>query len=343
MADSKSIASIGESELIHRIKRMLPKVSSNDIVIGIGDDAAAIRIDNERLLLATNDIQLEGNHFRRDWSSPDQIGRKAMAVNLSDIAAMGGTPAFALISLGLPKDTSSDFFDALYQGIVAEAGAFNVAIIGGNLAQSAEHIIIDITLLGFVSPKHMLTRSHAKPGDRIFVSGIPGMAAAGLQALEKFGKAYPKELQSCVDALLAPTPRVELGEALAESSLVTAMIDISDGICTDLGHICESSKIGCELNIDPIAKTQVLSKAAEIIGKPVRDFILNSGESYELLFTIRADADLRQIDVIAQKTGISCMEIGTIIDEQNGRRLVTTDGKREPLPKAGWDHFAGNQ
>lgn len=342
MSNLHSIIALGESVLIERIQRMIPAVSAKDVIIGIGDDTAAIRIDEHRLLLATNDIQLEGNHFRRDWSSPEQIGRKAMAVNLSDIAAMGGIPAFALVSLGLPADISSDFFDLLYQGIVAEATKFKVTIIGGNLAQSSEQIIVDITLLGFVSPKQILTRSNAKSGDRIFVSGTSGIAAAGLHALKKFGNAYPKELQSCIDKQLTPTPRVALGQALAESGLVTAMIDVSDGIGIDLGHICEASKAGCELNIEAIAKSTELSKAAQLVGKSAGELALNSGESYELLFAVRSDADVQSITAIAQKSGIGCTEIGRITSEQNGRWLVTSDGKREPLPKAGWDHFAGH-
>ncbi len=342
MADFRTIAAIGEAELIQRIHRMLPNTNPKDVIIGIGDDAAVIRIDDSRLLLVTNDIQIEGNHFRRDWSSPEQIGRKTVAVNLSDIAAMGGKPAFALVSLGLPAELPSEFFDALYQGIVSEAATYNTTIIGGNLARSSQEICIDITLLGFVSPKQLLTRSQAKPGDKVFVSGTPGMAAAGLKVLEQFGNKYPKELQSCVDALLAPTPRVILGVALAESGLATAMIDVSDGVCTDLAHICESSKVGCELNIDSLTQNRILSQATQATGKSTQDFILNSGESYELLFTVRADTDIRLIETIAQQNGIACAEIGIITGEQNGRWLVTSGGKREPLPKAGWDHFSGN-
>jgi len=183
-----SLAEYGEFSLIDRISKILPKIHNPNLLVDIGDDTAVIKIDEQRAWLLTCDIQIEHQHFRLDYMTPYQVGRRAMAVNLSDIAAMGGTPVYALVSLGLPKSLSIEEYDALFEGMRDELYPHQAAIVGGNLAQSADRLIVDITLIGEVHLPHFLTRGGARVGDRVFVSGKLGASGAGFQVLQKQGK-----------------------------------------------------------------------------------------------------------------------------------------------------------
>lgn len=340
MSEQKQGALAGEFALIDRLKGMLPAISNPDIVIGIGDDAAVIRITADRFLVATCDVQIEGTHFRREWITPKQIGHRAMAVNLSDIAAMGGSPEFALVSLALPVGTTDAFVDELYTGIVEEAKRYTVSIIGGNMSRTEGPLSVDITLLGSVYPDQLLARSGARPGDRIYVSGIPGLAAAGLQVLERYGAEYPDALKPCVDAFLQPTPRVILGRALAVGHLADAMIDTSDGLSADLFHLCEASGVGCEINCELIPTNDSFVTACEMLERNVDDMQCTGGESYELLFTVPSSVDHRSIAQVASEIGVPCTEIGVVAPQHTGRMQVMPDGIRRALKPVGWDHFA---
>ncbi len=185
---SSSLSEIGEFSLIERIKKILPETDNPELLVDIGDDAALIKINDQRALVITCDIQIEDQHFRREYMSPYQIGRRAMAVNLSDIAAMGGKPRYALVSLGLPPSLSTDEYDSLFRGMRDELYPTTAAIIGGNLARSADRLIVDITLLGEVDLPHYRTRRGAKAGDRIFVSGRLGIRSR----FRRFAKIWEK-------------------------------------------------------------------------------------------------------------------------------------------------------
>ena len=241
------ISQIGEFGLISRIEKLIGSESAENLIIGIGDDAAVIRNNKNHYTLATCDIQIQDTHFKLEYTTPYKIGRKAVAVNLSDIAAMGGVPQYALISLGLPSSLSLNSFDDLLYGMHDQLVEFKANIIGGNLSYSAEKIIIDITMVGETGPNQPLLRKGARAGDKIYVTGSLGGSAAGLSMLKKYGTNFPDEFVNLVNSHLEPQPRITAGIALAKSGIVNAMIDISDGLVGDLFHISEQSRVGFEI------------------------------------------------------------------------------------------------
>ncbi len=337
--DFQTVADIGEFGLIDRIQKIVPKADHKDLVIGIGDDAAVIRIDDRRAMVITCDIQVENQHFRLNHISPYQLGRRAMAVNLSDIAAMGGQPNFALISMGFPKSFPLADFDELFRGMRDQLGEFSAYIIGGNLSNTEKELIIDITLLGEISLDQLVTRIGAKPGDRIFVTGNLGGSGGGFYVLEKYGTYYPKQFKSLVKKHLQPIPRIDVGKKIAQSGFATTMIDLSDGIASDLNHICSMSGMGAEIDQKKIPLPEGIHEAAAISGKSALHIALHSGEDYELLFTIKPETPDAIIHAIAQETGIAITEIGKILTRESGYHLIDLNGRRIPIQPSGWDHF----
>jgi thiamine-monophosphate kinase len=334
-----SIAKYGEFSLIDRIANILPKINDPNLLLDIGDDTAVIKIDQQRALLLTCDIQIEGQHFRLDYMTPYQVGRRAIAVNLSDIAAMGGTPIYALVSLGLPKSLIVEDYDALFEGMRDELYPHQAAIVGGNLAQNADRLIVDITLIGEVNLPHLLTREGAKVGDRIFVSGKIGASGAGFQILQKYGRSYPEKYQAEVEAHMLPTARVELGKQLARIDEITAMIDLSDGLAGDLYHICERSGVGAEIYQDRLPVTENLQEISQLTAKPALEIALHSGEDYELVFTANPGISNDTIETLSQSVEIPLTEIGRILSSFEGYHMVNSRGERTRLRPKGWDHF----
>ena len=337
--NSKSVGDIGEFGLIDRIQQLLPKIDHEDLIISIGDDTAVIRIDENRSMLITCDIQVENQHFRLENITPYQLGKRAMAVNISDIAAMGGKPTFALVSLGFPKSFALTDFDNLFKGMRDKLAAFSALVIGGNLSNTDQNLIIDITLMGEVNANTFLTRKGAKAGDRIFVTGDLGVSGAGFYVLEKFGKNYPIEFEHLVQKHLQPNPRVKIGEQIAHSGFATAMIDISDGIASDLNHICAMSHVGAEIFQHKIPLPESIHKVSSFSGKSVIKLALHSGEDYELLFTMKSNTPDTMINSISNETGIKITEIGKILDKESGYYLIDLQKKRIPIQPKGWDHF----
>ncbi len=339
----KRVGEIGEFPLIERIRNILPAAGRRDLLIDIGDDTAAIRIDDRRALLLTCDIQVEGRHFRFDHITPYQLGRRAMAVNLSDIAAMGGSPAYALVSLGLPASFPVASYDRLFEGMRDELLPHRAGIVGGNLARTEDFLLVDVTLLGEADPDRMLTRGGARVGDRIFVSGKLGASGAGFQVLATFGKRFPGRYREMVRCHLLPTPRVDLGRRIARSGIATAMIDLSDGVASDLFHICTRSKVGAEIREDRLPLPGHIGEVAERSGRSAIDLALHSGEDYELLFTVPPRVTGKRMRSLASESGVPITEIGTIVGRKDGYRLVDSRGNRTPLTPAGWDHFRMNR
>ncbi len=334
-----TVASVGEFGLIDRLQKVIGQSFHPDLLVGIGDDTAVIRQNDERALLATCDIQVQNQHFRLENITPYQLGRRAMAVNLSDIAAMGGTPTFALVSLAFPKSFPVSHFDALFQGMRDQLAEFSAFIIGGNLSQSREELIIDITLLGEVKTQHLLTRSHAKPGDRIWVTGQPGVSAAGFQCLEKYGKNYPAQFSALVQKHLQPIPRIKLAQLLAQTGYITAMIDISDGLYSDLDHICGMSQVSAKLypeNFSCPAEKGIIEK---ILEQNWINLALHGGEDYELLFTCKKATPFEKIQAISRDLNIQITEIGEIMPPDNKFSIIINDHEIDFTQKKGWDHF----
>ncbi|NIW79003.1 MAG: thiamine-phosphate kinase [Calditrichae bacterium] len=336
----RTISEIGEFRLIERIKKFLPQANKDDILFGIGDDTAVIKISPQKWLLATCDIQIQDIHFRMKYLTPFQLGRRAIAVNLSDIASMGGQPDYALISVGLPSNIKVKQFDEIFRGMGDELAKYSAFIVGGNLAHSSEKLILDVFLLGEVSPDRILLRSGTNPGDRIFVTGKLGASAAGYHVLGKYGPDYPGEYASLVKAHLQPVAKIQTGQKIAQSGYATAMIDLSDGIASDLRHICDSSRVGAEISERNIPFPGKLDHVAKMFSKRKLDLALYGGEDYQLLFTMKADTPSEIINKIAAETKTEMTEVGKIVSAEQGYYLVNTINQKVPLQPKGWDHFA---
>jgi thiamine-monophosphate kinase len=332
-----TVADIGEFGLIARLTAGLPQPI--DAIVGIGDDAAVLGIAGDNLLVATCDAQVEDIHFRLRHTDPYDIGRKALAVNLSDIAAMGAKPRFALISLLVPPTLDVTVLDRMYIGLREEAAQFDVALVGGNIARNAERLIIDITLLGISLQNKLLRRDSAKPGDIVLVTGNLGSAAAGLLVLENEQLAREAPLEACEAVRRAqqrPTPRVVAGQWLAQQGVATGM-DVSDGLAADISHICEASGVGVEIEAKRLPIQPEMALIAALARQNPQDLALFGGEDYEILFTASPD----HAEILARElfdaTGVKATSIGTI---RSGSAITLLhEGKSSPLPSTGWDHL----
>lgn len=332
------VSDIGEFGLIKRLAEMLP-CKGDPVVVGIGDDVAVLRPSNN-YFLATCDIQVEGIHFYRERISPRQLGRKVVAINLSDIAAMGGIPSYILVSLGLPEDTEVKYVDSLYEGIQEEASRFGVAIVGGNVSGSTGGLIIDIFLIGEVEPEHLVLRSGARPGDRIMVTGELGASAAALNLIQNPNLDIPKSLaDEAKKAHFTPTPRIPEGRVIALSKVANSMIDLSDGLGSDLNRICEASRVGAIIHAEHLPISQAAISVARFIGKDPLDMAIYGGEDYELLFTAPPDEVEALVLKLYKETGTSVVSIGEITPNMDERKIVYKNGRVAPLKAIGWNHF----
>lgn len=317
---------LSEKALIAQIRR-LAKGANRTVIAGIGDDCAVLRVRPGHESLVTTDFTLEGIHFRRDWHPAESVGHRCLTRGLSDIAAMGGEAVAAFLSLALPRNTSQAWVERFAGSLIRLAKKHGVTLAGGDTAESPNGILADIIVVGTVPKGQAVLRSGARPGDRIYVSGeLGGSAAAVLQM-----KAKPKRKLNPRDypRHFYPEARLELGRILREKRLVTAMIDTSDGLSTDLAHICQESGVGAELAADSIPRARV--------GKPARevdlDLALHGGEDYELLFTVRPGKR-----VPAQIAGVPLTPIGVIT---RARRILVRNSKgvAYELQARGWEHF----
>jgi len=275
-----NIADLTERALIARLRARVP-ASPDWVLTGIGDDAAVLAPARGMVEIVTTDALVEGVHFRREWSSAQDIGHKALAVNLSDLAAMGATPRAALLSLTLPATFPLDDFDALLDGFLALAARTKTPLVGGNISRSAGGLHIDVTVTGAVRPRRVLRRSGARPGDRLFVTGRLGAAAAGLAALNDTSSsgASAPESPAMAEALAAhrrPSARLRTGIVVANNRSASACMDLSDGLADAIQQVCEAS--GCGADVDtttvPVHEAATLAQA------------LTGGEDYELLFAV---------------------------------------------------------
>lgn len=309
------------------------------VVVGPGDDAAVVHPPRGARLLLTTDLLAEDVHFRRRWAAPADLGWKLAAVNASDIAAMGGRPLWALLSLALPPELDSAFAAALGRGLRAAARRFGFAIVGGDTCASADRIFLSLTLAGAAAPR-VLTRGGARPGDRIFVTGHLGAAALGLAALERHGSApLPPPLRPCARRHLRPEPRLAFGAGLAGRGLARAALDVSDGISRDLGRLCAASHVGAEVHADRLPVLPSTSRAARLLALDPTASALHGGEEYELLFTARPDAE-PQVSALGRRLGLRVTAIGRILPRRAGVSVVGADGRRSTLVPRGWEHFS---
>ncbi len=316
---------LAEKSLIARIRRQAHKQRS--ILTGIGDDCAVLRVPSGHEALLTTDFSLEGIHFRREWHPAESVGHRCLTRGLSDIAAMGGVPIAAFLSLALPRNLPQQWVDGFMDGLHTLARKFGVALAGGDTAESPDGVMSDIVVFGSVPKGKAILRSGAHPGDRIYVSGALGGSAATLRRMmeKPDRKLNPRDFSRH----FFPEPRLNLGRILREKNLASAMIDTSDGLSTDLAHICEESGVGAEILAEAIPLAS--------IGKPPRQvdlrFALHGGEDYELLFT----APPRK-RVPRRIAGVPITHIGHIT---RGKQidLVNRDGEGFALVPQGWEHF----
>ena len=337
------ISELGEFGLIERIKRALPQ-SSSEVVVGIGDDVAVLKGAGPEYLLATCDIQVENVHFLRSAITPYQLGRRIAAINVSDIAAMGGAPQWALVSLALPPDLETDFVDALYQGMQEELGRGGAAIVGGNLSRMEQAVAIDLCLLGKVLPENLLLRSGACRGDLIMVTGTLGDSRAGLELVREPGLFVSEECRRQAGTRhLTPQPRLPEGQVLGCSGLVHAMADVSDGLLADLGHICRASRVGAEIWLGNLPVGTAAREVAQATGQDALNWALSGGEDYELLFTVASECAAEVQKILKEETGTLCHVVGQVVAEAEGVHIRLEDGKTTTSSekRAGWDHFSG--
>lgn len=326
-----------EREIIRRIKEQLPE-GSGTVLKGIGDDCAVLRQDGTRLQVLTVDTLVEGVHFDLGWHPAELLGRKAASVNLSDIAAMGATPRFALLSLGIPVSFSSQWLDEFMAGFLGALKAAQTLLIGGDTVQSGTQLTLSVTVGGDVGEDEVLYRSGAQPGDLLWVSGYLGDAAAGLAICREGRVADDPAWRQLVGAHLDPEPELALGPLLAASGLVHAMMDLSDGLATDLAHLCAASGVGAEVVAAQLPLSPSLRAAAEYFRCKPFDWALRGGEDYRLLFTAPAEATRALETIAVEQLGRKIHCVGRIVE--GGGVVLCDGGKRQDISFQGYDHFA---
>jgi thiamine-monophosphate kinase len=309
--------------------------------VGIGDDCAVLEPEPGASLLATTDLLIEDVHFRRRYATPRDIGWKALAVNLSDIAAMGGRPRWALVALACPASTDTADVEAFYAAAWELAGEHAVSIVGGDTSASPAGWIVNVTLLGDTARPPLL-RSTARVGDVVAVTGPLGRSAAGLALLasRKMSRDLDEDdVADVTSAHLRPVPRVREGRWLAAAGGVTAMIDLSDGLVTDLGHLTEESAVGARVEIDRIPVSPAVRRVAEACERDALPWATGGGEDYELLLTCDPAAWDRLRQGLEADTGRPLHAIGEIAEAAAGMRFVDSAGATVSLGR-GFEHFA---
>lgn len=330
---------MNEREIINLLGQS-KSVGHKGLVRGIGDDCAVLQLDKECLSLVTMDTLVESVHFNLDWHPPEKLGRKSVAVNVSDIAAMGGKPLYIFLSLSLPRDFDCGWLELFSQGVTAACREFDCCLAGGDTVHSSEGIVITLTVIGEVMADQVLYRSKASPGDGIWVSGTLGNAAAGLELCRQ-DLVGDRTFRSLVESHLNPQPRLHLARRLAASGLVHAMMDLSDGLATDLAHMCEQSNVGAVIHEDLLPVDELLLDSARLLEKDYLSWAVAGGEDYELLFTAPRDHD-REIVQLAGEN-VSLRQVGQI--DGTGRvrlRRKNTEKKdsfEEDISYLGYDHF----
>jgi len=322
-----NLSSLRERELVSSIREEF-STKRRDLILGIGDDAAVVRVA-EGLGLLTTDLLIEGVHFIASLHPAHYLGRKSLNVNLSDIAAMGGTPRFALLGLALRKGLGKAWVRDFFGGLRAAAEEAGVALVGGDIS-AAKKIVVSIAILG--EARTFIRRSGARPGDLIFVSGCLGDAAAGLRLLRKgFRLGKDKRADRLLRAFLDPEPQLALGRALSRLKVASSMIDTSDGLSVDLLHLCEESGTGAEIDLVRLP----LSPAIRIFEKKPERLALHGGEDYQLLFSV-SPGKLSRVTGLQKRYLIR--QVGRIT-RGKGVQVVSGRGKRHPLAAKGFEHL----
>lgn len=327
-----SRAGRGEFEMIEQLKGRCQ--TSPFVPIGIGDDCAMLKLQADEVLLTTTDMLVEGVHFRRDWSDMMSLGRKSAAVNLSDLAAMGATPRALFLALAVPDDLTDADIDRFTEGFLEVCHANGAVLAGGDTCSSRAGVSISVTALGTASERKVVRRSGARHGDGIYVTGLLGDSALALQWLLE-GRSIKHESLS---RHLEPTARVAVGAALAHAGIPSAMIDVSDGLLADLGHVLKASQAGASIEVASLPLSSLLHDVVRE-DRSLLNLALTGGEDYELLFTAK-DESAPELDQLAELHDLPITRIGTIL-EPIGKIELMYDGELYPMPpEMGYKHFS---
>lgn len=340
------LSELGEFGLIALIAGQAGATGS-PVISGIGDDCAVVETaSRDRRLLLTTDTLTEGVHFLKRTSPPRLLGRKALAVNLSDVAAMGGTPVVFTVNFTAPPELPVEWAEAFYAGVMERANAEGAALVGGDTSSSSGAISISVTLLGECPEDEIVYRRGARPGDGIFLTGWPGESAAGHAILGAGGEQSPvapgpgseraPELERMVMRHLDPDPRLAAGRHIAAGGIASAMIDVSDGVAADLAHILERSRLGARLEAGLLPLSDPLRKAAAHLGLNPATLALTGGEDYELLFTAQKTLDVTQL---SRALSLEVTRIGEITGPGTALDIRDADGAPLTLPDSGYRHF----
>ena len=332
-----------EDDLVATIRRVVAG-DAPGVLLGVGDDAALVEAGRPgSVVILTTDALVEGVHFDRSGTSPRDLGHKAVAVNVSDVAAMGGGPLYALVALAVPPTVEPAWIVDLYGGMRAACESYGCSLVGGDLSRSSE-IFVSVTVLGEVAAGRAVRRSGARPGDAIVVTGVLGAAAGGL-VLARASAPVAADAASAgwghdlLVALDRPEARVGEGETLAQAG-ATAMIDLSDGLARDLGRLCAESRVGARVRLADVPVADQLERLAVAVpGVDPLTLALSGGEDYELLATLPAGAVEDAAASLIERFGVPLRAIGEIV-EDGGLVALEPDGRERPLMPEGWDHFA---
>ncbi|MBI5021296.1 MAG: thiamine-phosphate kinase [Ignavibacteriales bacterium] len=345
------ISSIGEFGLIDRIKKIVnieidDRLLIDDLLVGISDDAAVFRPKPGKVQLLTTDAFAEGIHFDLTFTSLKHLGWKAIAANISDIAAMGGIPRYATMAISLPQKISVEMVEEFYHGAAAACKKYSCKIVGGDTVASMANTMITVSMTGEADEQKIKTRRAATRGQYLCVTGHLGASVAGLKILtrekERLELASDKEkflpnlepYSIALEKHLMPKPRLDISKILTEKVKIGAMIDISDGLASEIHHICNSSNIGAEIYEHNIPLDSITQNISEEFGEPATDYALFGGEEYELLFTI-SDEEFAKLEKLTSDVTI----IGRVTEKEKGITLIREQGEKEPLRFGGWNHF----
>lgn len=320
------LSEIGEFGLIDRLRAIVGEPAEGEV--WIGDDTAVLRAPAGTILFTT-DLLIEGVHFDLEFTGPEDLGYKSIAVNASDVAAMGGIPRRALVSLGIRRGIDLEWIEALYSGMRTCCQELDMAVVGGDLSRS-DSLVVSVALLGNPAGRLFVQRSGARIGDVVCVTGTLGASAAGFALLRAGIESRP----DLVRAHLRPSARVRESEVLRRH-LPTAMIDVSDGFAADLGHICDQSSVGVVINAGalPLADLSGLE-----VRKSALQLALSGGEDYELCFTIPSDRWEAASSAVTDATGTPVAKVGEVVEAKRGKVLLLDTDER-PLEAPGWDHL----
>lgn len=328
---------LGEFGLIDMLAQNLEW--GTGVIKGIGDDTAVLEPDGHKQQLFTTDMLVEGVHFSLEYALPRQVGIKAMAVNVSDIAAMGGKPTHAVVSLALPPSLSVEAVLDFYEGLRQAAREYAVNVVGGDTVKNPERLVVNVALLGEVEKGRALYRSGAHPGDLVYVTGHLGASAAGLYICQHFNKPFPSEAADFARlAHLEPRARLSAGRLLAKVEGVTSMNDISDGLASEVNEICRASGVGCRIRCAQIPIDARVKELAALAGIGPLDWAFLGGEDFQLVFTVNPSC-AAVVEHTLKTSGEDFTQIGEILPPEHGISLELGGGQKVPLQANGYNHF----